>query len=111
MTTRGLHPAPSRVHAEWTLQEEGHLIAKIGDSTLGHVVMVPDGSFIAFDGQSTPLGRHETLRAAQLSTLRAAETTATPTLSDRLTPIAAIVAGAVSVALLTVGVVVLSSVP
>jgi hypothetical protein len=110
MTTRGLHATPSRVHAVWTLQEEGHLTAKIGDSTLGHVVMVADGSFIAFDGQSTPLGRHQTLRAAQLSTLRAAEGSGAPTL-DRLSPVLALVAGAVAAGLLTVGVVVLSVAP
>lgn len=110
MTIRGIHPTVSRVRATWSLQEEGHHTVKIGDSTLGHVVMVPDGSFIAFDGQSTPLGRHQTLRAAQLSTLRAADRSDAPNL-DGLGPVLAIFAGAVAAGLLTVGVVVLSVVP
>lgn len=110
MTARAMHLAPSRVRATWTLQEEGHHTVKIGESTLGHVVMVPDGSFIAFDGQSTPLGRYQTLRAAQLSILRAADGSDAPSL-DRLGPVLALVAGAVAAALLTVGVVVLSVMP
>lgn len=99
---------PRRVHAVWTVEEEGHHTAKVGESTLGHVVMVPDGSFIAFDRHSTPLGRHPTLRAAQLSALRAAERTDAPTLLERLTPPLALAVGAIAVMLLTIGAVVLS---
>lgn len=110
MTTRTMHLAPRRVRATWIQQEEGHHVLKIGESTLGHVVSVPDGSFIAFDGQSTPLGRHQTLRAAQLSILRVADGSDAPSL-DRLGPVLALVVGAVAAGLLTVGVAVLSVAP
>lgn len=110
MTIQMMHQMPGRVRAVWTLQEEGHHIVKIGESTLGHVVMVPDGSFIAFDGKSTLLGRHQTLRAAQLSILRAADGSDASRF-DRWGPVLAIVVGAVAAGLLTMGVVVLSVMP
>lgn len=119
MTTRGVHPTPDHVSPTWILREEGHCIAKIGDVTLGHVVSAPDGSFIAFDRLGTPLGRHDSLRAAQLSTLHAAElprlhaadTAEIPTTVSRFgsaVAIVAIVAGALAATLLTAGIVVLS---
>lgn len=116
MNTRGVHPTPDHVSPAWIMQEEGHRVAKIGDVTLGHVVTVPDGSFIAFDRLGTPLGRHDSLRAAQLSTLHAAElprihaadTVDTPTTVRPFGSVVAIVAGALAATLLTVGIVVLS---
>lgn len=102
---------PTSSRTLWSVQETGHYVATLHGVTLGHVVTVPDGSFIAFDGNATPLGRHHTIRAAQLSTLRAAGLTDLPAVLRRLSLLLATITGACALMLLTAGVLVLSATP
>ena len=50
----------------WTVAEPDMHVGVMGSRTLGFVIRV-DGSFIAFDHESNPLGRYQRLRTAKQS--------------------------------------------
>ncbi len=58
----------------WTEVEQGFHVAHRGDAFAGFVESTSDGSFVAFDEFSTPIGRYSSLGEAQ----RSLRTTATP---------------------------------
>jgi hypothetical protein len=82
----------------WTEVEPGFHVASRGGEFAGFVEKTPDGSFVAFDEYSTPIGRFPALRDAQCSVT----TTTTPANERRrarmrrATQTAAAVAGGVA---------------
>lgn len=91
----------------WTEVEPGFHVGARGGEFAGFVEETPDGSFVAFDEFSTPIGRFPSLRDAQTSLA----STATPAnerrraRSRRIGQTAAVMAGGVAGTLaLTAGV-------
>lgn len=94
-------PAPP-AGLRWTEVEHGFHVAHRGDAFAGYVDTTPDGSYVAFDEFSSPIGRYGTLTEAQHS-LR---TTASPVNERRRSRLrqlrrnAAVLAGGLAGALL-----------
>ncbi|GAA5031518.1 peptide ABC transporter permease [Microbacterium fluvii] len=57
-------PGDSR-RATWARVDSGLYVASREGEFVGYVDTAPGGSYIAFDGHSTPVGRYDDLRAAQ----------------------------------------------
>lgn len=55
--------------ATWARVDSGFHVASRAGEFLGYVDRSADGSFLAFDGRSTPVGRYDTLREAQRAVL------------------------------------------
>lgn len=53
----------------WAHIESGFHVASRSGEFLGYVDRSKDGSFLAFDGRATPVGRYETLKEAQRAVL------------------------------------------
>ncbi|MFJ6654075.1 hypothetical protein ACIQLJ_14890 [Microbacterium sp. NPDC091313] len=100
-------PPATAAGLRWTEVEHGFHVAHRGDAFAGYVDTTSDGSFVAFDEFSTPIGRYATLGEAQRS-LRTTASPANERTRARLTHIrrhAAVIAGGVAGAmLLTAGV-------
>lgn len=58
----------------WARVDSGFYVASRDGEFVGSVDRSPDGSYLAFDSRSTPVGRYDTLEAAQ----RAAESIKSP---------------------------------
>lgn len=101
--TAVLLPAPvTTTGVRWTEVEQGFHVAHRGDAFAGFVETTSDGSFVAFDEFSTPIGRYASLGEAQRS-LRTTTTPANERSRARLRRArrqAAVVAGGVAGALL-----------
>ncbi|GAA1465938.1 hypothetical protein [Microbacterium thalassium] len=86
----------------WTADPRGSHTASLRGEFAGRILENPDGSFVGFDGRSTPVGRYETLREAKRAVGDIARGVAT-TRAERMNRIARPVAsatGVISVALL-----------
>lgn len=57
------------VRATWARVDSGFHVASRDGEFLGYVDQAADGSFLAFDGRSTPVGRYDTLRDAKRAVL------------------------------------------
>lgn len=56
-------------HATWaTVDTDLHVVSRAGEY-LGYVERANDGSYLAFDGRATPVGRYDELRDAQRAVL------------------------------------------
>ena len=79
--------APRTARATWARVDAGFQVASREGEFLGYVDRSADGSYLAFDGRSTPVGRYESLRAAQRAVIsvddRLSTTRAPRTLSPR----------------------------
>lgn len=53
----------------WARVDSGFHVASRDGEFLGYVDAAADGSFLAFDGRSTPVGRYDSLREAQRAVL------------------------------------------
>lgn len=51
--------------ATWARVDAGFHVASRDGEFLGYVDRAADGSYLAFDGRSTPVGRYDSLRDAQ----------------------------------------------
>ncbi|WP_425837150.1 peptide ABC transporter permease [Microbacterium sp. PA5] len=67
MSAPVLELVPAR--ATWAHVESGFHVASRAGEFLGYVEQWRDGSFLAFDGRSTPVGRYDTLKEAQRAVL------------------------------------------
>lgn len=56
---------------QWTTPEPGMQTAIVDGEVIGHVVVAP-GGYIAFDADTVPVGRFDTLPAAQQAAVDAA---------------------------------------
>ncbi|WEK14889.1 MAG: peptide ABC transporter permease [Candidatus Microbacterium phytovorans] len=96
--------------ATWARVESGFHVASRDGEFVGYVDQARDGSFLAFDGRSTPVGRYDTLKEAQRAVL-SVPTTPVPdegqrrrlSVLHRVAVVAGVVAGGVA---LTAGAVV-----
>lgn len=60
----------------WARVDAGFHVASRDGEFLGYVDRSADGSYLAFDGRSTPVGRYESLRAAQRAVISVDDRTA-----------------------------------
>jgi len=67
MSAPALELVPSR--ATWAHVESGFYVASRAGEFLGYVEQSRDGSYLAFDGRSTPVGRYDSLKDAQRAVL------------------------------------------
>lgn len=85
----------------WSRVDAGFYVGSRAGEYVGSIDVTADGSHVAFDGRSTPLGRYPSLREAQRAVARQRRTLAPePTRSTRLVWSAATLAGAVAGGLL-----------
>lgn len=63
--------------ATWARVDAGFHVASRAGEFLGYVDRSADGSYLAFDGRSTPVGRYDTLRDAQRAVITTDAVTAT----------------------------------
>ncbi len=105
--TAVLPPITLPAGLRWTEVEQGFHVAHRGEAFAGFVETTPDGSFVAFDEFSSPIGRYRDLAEAQRS-LRSTLSPANERRRARLRRVrrtAAVVTGGVAGAmLLTAGV-------
>jgi hypothetical protein len=104
MSTATLAPLTA---VTWTEVEPGFHVGSRGGEFAGFVEKTPDGSFVAFDEYSTPIGRFPALREAQASVM----TTTSPANERRRTRLrrigqtaAAVTGGVAGTMALTAGV-------
>ncbi len=86
----------------WTADPGGSQTAYLRGEFAGRILVNLDGSYVAFDGRSTPVGRYETLREAKRAVGDIARGAAV-TRAERMNRIAQPVAsatGVISIALL-----------
>ena len=85
--------------ATWAHVEPGfHVVSRAGEF-LGYVEQSRAGSFLAFDGRSTPVGRYDTLKDAQRAVLSVPSTPPPDARTRRMTRAlrrAAVVSGVVA---------------